>query len=410
MVLPVQIGKVIFRNVTDTIRTVGNIAAEQRVVITSEVDGRVQSLPVAEGHEVKAGQVLARIDDREYRLEVERLRAEQISLRKEHEKALSGLRPEEKEKLKAQMKADESALDLALKEQERMAQLVKDGVLSQSILDEANDKVARARETLRGSQAALTAGESSREEDILKAQSDLDSLTKRLGLAKLNRTKTVIRAPFDGVVISKKIEVGAYAGAGTPVLEMIGSSRLKAILEVPQSYRGKLDRISGVDFYVEELSLKFSIDSDPRRHIRVIPDANIFSGNIRVQVDIPDHHPELFPGLSLEGHLKFDTRKNVKHVPSISLVITERGTVVYTMENGKAKLVPVRASRERDNLVEVDDFTRQLNRETKLILKGSGAVFPGVKVLPTNPEPEAKPPFNAADKEKGRPREGPRGT
>ena len=410
LVLPVQIGKVIFKDIVDEIDSVGNVVAEQRVVITSEVAGRLKSLPVDEGSKVRAGQVLALIDIRDYRLQVEQLKAEQVSIRKEYEKTLSGLRPEDKEKLQAQVQADQSALDLAVKEQQRMEQLVLDGVVSQSLLDEANDKVARAQETLRGSKAGFSAGAKSREEDILKSKSNLESVTKKLEMAQLDLSKAIIRAPFDGVVISKKIEVGAYASSGTAILEMIGSSKLKAVLEIPQSYRGKLEKISRIDLKVEELGLSFVMDEKLKQRVRVIPDANIFSGNIKVQVELPSHLNTLFPGLTLKARLHFDTRRQVKHVPSISLVIGEKGTVVYVMDNGRAKLVPVRAFKERDGLVEVDDFTHQLNKDVLLIQRGSGAMFPGVKVFPTNPEPQAKPPLNAAEKGKSRPKGGPRGT
>jgi RND family efflux transporter MFP subunit len=410
LVLPVQIGKVIFKDVIDEIQSVGNVVAEQRVVITSEVEGRLKSLPVDEGSNVKAGQVLALIDTRDYRLQVEQLRAEQVSIRKEYEKTLSGLRPEDKEKLQAQVQADQSALDLAVKEQRRMEQLVLDGVVSQSLLDEANDKVARAQETLRGSKAAFTAGGKSREEDILKSKSNLDSISKKLEMAQLDLSKATIKAPFDGVIISKKIEVGAYAGSGTAILEMVGSSRLKAVLEIPQSYRDKLEKISRIDFKVEELGFGFIMDENLEQQVRVIPDANIFSGNIKVQVELPGHLNTLFPGLTLEARLQFDTRRQVKHVPSISLVIGEKGTVVYVVDNGHAKLVPVRAFKERGGLVEIDDFTHQLSRDTQLIQRGSGAVFPGVKVFLTNPEPKAEPPFNAAETGKAKPKAGPRGT
>jgi multidrug efflux pump subunit AcrA (membrane-fusion protein) len=410
LVLPVQIGKVILKEVVDEIQSVGNVVAEQRVIITSEVNGRIKSLPVEEGSKVKEGRVLALIDTRDYYLQVEQLKAEQSSAQKEYEKALSGLRPEEKEKLQAQVMADQSALDFAIKEQRRMEQLVLDGVVSQSLLDEVNDKVARAQETLRSSKAAWTAGSKSREEDILQSKSNLNVVSKKLEMAQLDLSKAVIKAPFDGVIISKKIEVGAYAGPGTPVLEMVGSSKLKAVLEIPQSYRNKLKKISRVDFKVEELGIKFTMDRELRQRVRVIPDASIFSGNIRVQVELPEKFNNLFPGLTLEALLQFDTRPQIKHVPSISLVIGEKGEVVYVVENGRAKLVPVRAFKEKDDLIEIEDFTHQLNRETQLILRGSGAVFPGVKVLLTNPEPKAKPPFNAAEKGKPRPKGGPRGT
>ena len=399
--LPVQIGRVIFKDVVDEIRAVGNIVAEQRVIITSEVEGRIRKVKVEEGTSVKAGAVLAEIDTRQYRLEVERLQADQISARKEYEKTFRGLRPEDQEKLQAQMKADQSGRDLALKEQKRIERLVFDGVISQSLLDEANDKVRQAEEKLRSSQAALAAGTQSREEDILKSQSDLNSVTKKLALAKLSLSKARIRAPFDGVIVSKKIEVGAYAAPGTPILEMISSLRLKAVLELPQSYRNKLEKLTEIEFYVQDLGLGFKVSENLDRQVRVIPDANIFSGNVQVQVNLPDPNPALFPGLTLEGRLRFDTRPGVKHVPAIALVIGEQGTVVYIMKDGHAQLVPVRASKERENLVEIDDFTHQLMPETDLILRGSGAVFPGVEVFPTNPEPQSETPFNAADKGKG---------
>jgi multidrug efflux pump subunit AcrA (membrane-fusion protein) len=335
LVLPVQVGKVIFKDIVDEIQSVGNVVAEQRVVITSEVEGRLKSLNVDEGSKVREGQVLARIDIRDYRLQVEQLQAEQVSAQKDYEKTLSGLRPEEQEKLQAQVQANQSSFDLAVKEHRRMEQLVLDGVVSQSLLDEANDKVSQAQENLRSSKAALSAGGQSRQEDISKSKSNLESVTKKLEMAQLDLSKAVIKAPFDGVVISKKIEVGAYAGSGTAILEMVGSSKLKAVLEIPQSYRGKLEKITRIDFKVEELGLSFVMDENLKQRVRVIPDANIFSGNIKVQVELPGHLNTLFPGLTLEARLQFETRSQVKHVPSISLVIGEKGTVVYVVDKAR---------------------------------------------------------------------------
>ena len=73
--LPVQIGKIIVKDVTDQGRTVGNIRAEQRVTINAEVEGQIKQVKVEEGDEVAAGNLLARIDSREYELEVEELEA-----------------------------------------------------------------------------------------------------------------------------------------------------------------------------------------------------------------------------------------------------------------------------------------------------------------------------------------------
>ena len=393
--LPVQIGKIIFKDVIDQVRTVGNIHAEQRVTINAEVEGQITKVEVREGDIVKSGDLLARIDSREYELEVEELEAELSAAKEEFKKAIEGLRPEEKEKLLARVRVNESAFDLAIKEQDRFQKLVKDGVTAQSILDEVNDRAQQAKEKLRESRAAFEAAKQSRQEDIQQLRAEGEGIVKRLEMAQLNFSKTLIHAPFDGVIVHKKIEEGAFLKAGSPVFEMISSSRLKAVLEIPQSHRNKLKKLKGIDFSVKELGLKFKQSGK----LRVIPDADIYSGNIRVQVELHRPNRALFPGLTLVGMMNFGVRKNVMHVPSVALVISEKGTVVYVVKESKAHLVPVRAYKERNELIEIDDFTNQLSPDSELILRGSGAVFPGAKVFPTNLESEARTDFNIAPKQ-----------
>jgi multidrug efflux system membrane fusion protein len=225
----------------------------------------------------------------------------------------------------------------------------------------------------------------------------MQAIRKQVAVAELNLSKVNIVAPFEGVIIAKEIERGAIADSGMVIVRMIGSSRLKAVLEMPQSYRNKLKEIKTAQFSAKELGVKFEYHSNLSRLVRVIPDANIFSGNIKVQIDLPDPNPEMFPGLTLESTLNFGVRKNVLHVPAVSLVISEQGTVVYIVKDNKAHLVPVKAFKERDDFVEIKDFTHQLNADTDLVLRGSGAVFPGANVFLTNPK--KKTPFSSVSKD-----------
>ncbi len=397
--LPVQVGKVRVMDVEDEVRAVGNIQAEQRVLVNTEVRGKITRIAVEEGMQVKAGSLLAQIDPREFELVLERLRADLSSVQKEYKKAQGGLRPEDKQRLTARVNAAQSSLNLSKIELQRTQKLVTEKVLSQSALDSANDKVRQADEILTANKAELAAGMKARSEDIEKLESDMQAIRKQVAIAQLDLSKVNIKAPFEGVIISKEIEQGSFAEAGTSVVRMIGSSRLKAVLEIPQSYRNKLNQLSGAKFLARELGLKFEHHKNLARLIRVIPDANIYSGNISVQIDLPGPNPSLFPGLTLESTLNFGTRKNVLHVPAVALVISEKGTVVYIVKDGKAHLVPVKAFKERNDFVEIEDFTHQLGPEADLILRGSGAVFPGVKVFLTNQD--AKPERNAESKKEG---------
>jgi len=393
--LPVQTGKIIFKDVTNQVRAVGNIRAEQRVTINAEVEGQITRVRVEEGDEVEVGDLLVRIDSRGYKLEVEELEAEMSVAKEEFKKAIEGLRPEEKEKLLARVRVNESAFDLAIKEQNRFQKLVSDGVTAQSILDAADDRVRQTKEKLRESNAAFEAAKQSRQEDIEQLKAEGEGIIKRLEKAQLDFSKTIIHAPFKGTIIHKNIEEGAFVKVGSPVLEMVSSSRLKAVLEIPQSHRNKLKKMKGIDFWIKELGFKFKQSGK----LRVIPDADIYSGNIRAQMELHRPNRALFPGLTLVGMMNFGVRKNVMHVPSVALVISEKGTVVYVVKESKAHLVPVRAYKERNELIEIDDFTNQLSPDSELILRGSGAVFPGAKVFPTNLESEARTDFNIAPKQ-----------
>ena len=397
--LPVQIGKVVYMDIADEVRAVGNIQAEQRVTIASEVRGRVARIAIEEGMNVKAGDLVAQIDPREYELTLDRLRADLSASQKEYKKAQEGLRQEDKDRLDAKTRAAQSSLDLAKIELGRTKQLVDQEVLALSALDSAEDKVSQAIETLVASQAEQAAGMKSRSEDIEKLESEMQAIRKQVAVAELNLSKVNIVAPFEGVIIAKEIEQGAIADLGTAIVRMIGSSRLKAVLEVPQNYRNKLKKLKKAHFFVKELGVKFNYQNNLARLVRVIPDANIYSGNIKVQIDLPDPDPGMFPGLTLESTLNFGVRKNVLHVPAVSLVISEKGTVVYIVKDKKAHLVPVKAFKEHDDFVEIKDFTHQLNADVDLILRGSGAVFPGVNVFLTNPVPNTETPFSSASKD-----------
>ena len=397
--LPVQIGKVVYMDIADEVRAVGNIQAEQRVTIASEIRGRISRIAIEEGMNVKAGDLVAQIDPREYELTLDRLRADLSASQKEYKKAQEGLRQEDKDRLDAKTRAAQSSLDLAKIELGRTKQLVDQEVLAQSALDSAEDKVSQAIETLVASQAEQAAGMKSRSEDIEKLESEMQAIRKQVAVAELNLSKVNIVAPFEGVIIAKEIEQGAIADSGTAIVRMIGSSRLKAVLEVPQNYRNKLKKLKKAHFFVKELGVKFNYQNNLARLVRVIPDANIYSGNIKVQIDLPDPDPGMFPGLTLESTLNFGVRKNVLHVPAVSLVISEKGTVVYIVKDKKAHLVPIKAFKEHDDFVEIKDFTHQLNADADLILRGSGAVFPGVNVFLTNPVPNTETPFSSASKD-----------
>ncbi len=384
---PVQLGKVIYKAVEDQVRTIGVFIEKKRVVISSEIDGKIIKITFREGMEVKANDILAKIDPRDYQIEVVKLRHRLDSVSKELKKAKSGLRPEEQEQLRAQESIAQSNLDLALKNKNRIEALVDQGIVAQATLDSSMHKVLRSQEQLKASQANRKAGRQFRKEDIAKITAQVEGIKKQYEKAKLNLSRTIIRAPFDGIVIKKNIEQGVFIESEDPILEIGMSHKVIAGITLPQKYRNKLKNLEGIKIFIKDLNIKFLLDKKHSKRIQVLPEGDIYSGNFNFLIDLPKDNPNLFPGLTFEAILTMSKREKILHVPSTALVLSERGTNVYIMKEGKAHLVPVRAFMEQDGFVEIQDFTKQLNSNVELILRGSGAVFPGAQVMVANLPP-----------------------
>ena len=385
--VPVQVGKVVYKDVEDQVRTIGVLVEEKSIVIASEVKGRVIAVYSEEGMKVKTNDVLATIDPTDYQLKTEKLSHKVDAAIKELEKAQSGERPEEKEQLVANEQAAQSKLDLSIKSHARIKALVDNGIMAQSTLDKAIDELKRSEAQLKAKQASRQAGLQAREEDIEKLKSQLVGISAQYDQALLNLTKTSIRAPFDGIVIKKSIDKGEFAGPATPIIQLSMTPSLIARMNLPQSYRNKLSGLKRMEINFKEINTKVILDKNHCKRVHVIPVANIYSGNFDFWIDLPGKNGEnlkLFAGLTFEAKLFLGKRKNILHVPSVALVISEEGTVVYIIKNGKAHLVPVLASKERNGFVEIQDLTNQLGPKVDIILRGSGSVFPNVEVHAAN--------------------------
>lgn len=383
--IPVQVGKVIYKDVEDQVRTVGIMREEKRVVISSEVGGKITNISAEEGMVVKANDVLAKIDPTDFQLEVERLKHVLDSATKDLEIAKSGQRTEIQDQLKAKENAAQSNLDLAAKNYDRIKALVKDGVMAKAALDTASNELEEAKENLNVTKANFKAASIAREEDIEKLSAQIEGIKAQYNQAQLDLSKTIIRSPFEGTIIKKRIDQGGFAGPNIPIVEMIKSPNVVAGMTLPQSYRNKLKKIEGIELAFKDTNKKIRLNKKISKKVHVIPLADKNSGTFKLWIDLPRQDSSLFAGLTFEAKLFLGKRRNVLHVPSVSLVISEKGTVVYIVKEGKAHLVPVRAFKERNGLVEVHDFTKQLNSKVDLVLRGSGAVFPQADVLVVNP-------------------------
>ena len=164
---------------------IGRLVEVRKVTVASEVMGRIVEIPVEEGTPVIAGEtVLARVDDVWCRLALARCQA--------------------------QVASTEAQLKYAMLELERHKELADSRAVSQSELESQQAAVQELQANLDEAKAAVEEG------------------SERI-------TRSVIRAPFDGTVITKHAELGGHVSAGVPIVDIVSSGQVDARLMVPES-------------------------------------------------------------------------------------------------------------------------------------------------------------------------------
>lgn len=275
------------------------IEAVRQATVSAQLAGVITQFHVDAGDRVRRGQVLAHIDTREADAQVAAGRAN--------------------------LAQADAALAQARLSYERTASLVKQGFVSQAALD-------RADADLKSAQAAV---------EVARAGST------QAGTA---RSFAELRAPIDGVVTRRLLEVGELAAPGKPVLELHDPTALRAVAGVPQFVVAKLVR--GAVATVELPGLAASVRAT---RVTVLPsaDARLLSTTVRAELP-PNLAGAVMPGIAAKVLLPTGMADKLVLPAAAVLRRSELAAVYVINEQGASVLRQIRLGETLgDGLVEV---------------------------------------------------------
>lgn len=208
---------------TATLTGAGYLAAEQMATVSTRIVGRLIFMPFDVGDHVRAGQVMARLEDAEYRAREQRAEADLAAARAVLARLQAGSRPEEIRQAAARVKAEQAALETAERNDRRSDALFRDGVLAAAGRDTALTAYETAKARTQEAQEALRLAQiGPRAEDIAAARARVRAAAGELKLAQAQSGYTVITAPIDGTVIDRKAQVGDMLFPGEAELTLPG--------------------------------------------------------------------------------------------------------------------------------------------------------------------------------------------
>jgi len=196
----------------------GNVDIRE-VNLGFRVSGKIKEVKKDEGDQVKVGEVVAILDAEPYRREADEAAAQVASLKAKAEMVEAGYRQEDIDQARATVHADEAILANAERTLIRKQQMAASKVGPQQDYEDAIAARDEAKARLNAARAALALQEAGyRKEEIAQAKADLAKAEASLSSARLRVSDSELVAPSNGVVMTRAMEPGAIAQAGSTVL------------------------------------------------------------------------------------------------------------------------------------------------------------------------------------------------
>jgi HlyD family secretion protein len=304
-----------------SVDVVGTLAAVDQVTISSEADGKVRAILADLGDRVRAGQVLIRLDSEKQQYTYEQ---QQASLARTLAQ-FGAPDPQHLPAIEQTPEVQKANADLvqATQAADRATELFKRTLISQQALDDA-------RATLESRRATYTA--SLQNAKNLRASIQASEATMKLAGRQLRDTE--IRAPFDGFVERRLVNLGELVKAQAPVMAVVRLDPLKVIAEIPEKMAPWITEGQPVALRVDA----YQDQTFTGKVSRISPGVNTSTRAFPFEALVPNTDSVLKPGTFARVHIESGKVDNILTLPYAALQYRYGVNRVFLVEGGKLAL------------------------------------------------------------------------
>jgi HlyD family secretion protein len=331
-----------------TLQFSGRVETTSRVEVGSTLTGRVRQVAAVEGAQVKAGDVLVRLDNDELRAALAQAQAgeRQASAR------LAGLRSSGRSAAEATVAQAASVLVAAQADLRRTLDLVTQGFLSQARLDEARRAVAVAQAQLDAARAQSSAN-AEPGTDVAQAQAQLALARAARTAAESRLGEAVITAPADARVLSRMVEPGQIVQPGRALLALALAGPLTLVAQVDERYLEQLQ----LGQPATVLADAYPTQPFMARVLSIAPRVDAQRGAIEVKFALPQPLPAfLREDMTVSVGVETARREQALVVPAAALRAAEStGARVWLARAGRVETRAVRLGLRTLDAIEIVD-------------------------------------------------------
>jgi HlyD family secretion protein len=312
--------------IVSSISTSGKIGAVVTVEISSQISGQVSELNADYNTPVKKGQVIARIDPQTFEARVRQAEAELAVARANLAMQRAALLRSRADQRSASANLDNARTRAADAEREsrRRDELIQRGVASTRDVERARTDLESASAQTNAAQAAVSSSEAQiavAEAQVLNATAAVQKAEAALEQALIDLERTYIRAPVDGIVINRAVNLGQTVAASlnAPVLFVIAQDLRDMQVEtnVDEADIGRVRLGQSVTFTVDAFPGRtFQGKVEQVRQLPIVA-SNVTTYTVVVSAD--NREQVLLPGLTANVQIILDRRNDVVRVPNLAL-------------------------------------------------------------------------------------------
>ena len=258
-----------------------------------------------------------------------------------------------------------------------------DGALVRADLNEANANLQNSQRAYALARE-LSVKQLIARADLDKAQAQLAVDQARAASARTRLDKTAIRAPFAGVAGLRKVNTGDYVDSGQDLVDLVKLDTLELDLRAPEVVLSQLAVGQSVDFGVDA----FRDEVFKATVVAIAPTVDAGGRSVSLRARFENPEGKLRPGMSARVRIVLATSASALVVPEQAIVPMGEQKNVYTVVQGKAKLVPVTLGQRQPGVVQV---TSGLKDGDVVITSGLQKIGDGAPVAPGGGQPAAAP-------------------
>lgn len=333
--VPVEVGAVVAADFVHRIEALGSIAAVREGPVSAEVAGRIVEISkdVDLGSEVAAGDLLAKVDQRDYDIAVRKAAAQMSGAKARLRKAAVDI---ERQRKLVRLNAEQ--FRLARAEHERLLKLRDKGLVSSQEVERQELSWRRIEEELESARS----GQRQTEALYAIAQADLDLVDVQLEQARETLRDTEIRAPYAGIIARKNVTLGERVAPGQVLFQLADVETVKLELRIPASDIRQIDARAAASVRVAGIEQEFTGEV-----ANIGPRADRGTRSFPVELFLSNRERRLLPGMFARAMIPVRDYPSAILIPRESVLFEDGRAAVFVADPdaGRATRRAVRIAR-----------------------------------------------------------------